>query len=367
APLTMCAGKCVDVQNDPANCGACSSACPPGQVCSAGVCSLVCAGGTTKCGGACVDTKVDPQNCGGCGVACAKDQLCQAGSCALNCGPLTKCGNECVDTSTNASHCGGCNQACAKDQECTSGKCVSVLFKSCNEILKGGKSVGDGTYTIDPDGGDPSNGFKIYCDMSGDGGGWTLCFADKYQGKGSDQQSAFDYLYENWDKGSRVLTRGNTDAGSSWGNSCPVMAATNPPPAQIRAVSYGQNGTPYVGALCTFEASFFKATNQLVKLACSANTILCSFNKPVGFQSTFGLSYACNEYNEGQNQGSSLNFNIGAGADYQAQTMTYTNMHTNTCPVQGDRHCTGGWCYECAFNQPVFDSGIKKTLLLYVR
>jgi hypothetical protein len=37
-------------------------------------------------------------------------------------------------------------------------------------------TIGDGVYAIDPDGAGPGDPFSAYCDMSFDGGGWTLLF-----------------------------------------------------------------------------------------------------------------------------------------------------------------------------------------------
>lgn len=52
--------------------------CPPGHLCSiGGVCACI----WTVCGGVCTDTKSDPANCGACGSACASGEVCEAGNC----------------------------------------------------------------------------------------------------------------------------------------------------------------------------------------------------------------------------------------------------------------------------------------------
>jgi hypothetical protein len=91
-PLVSCNGTCVDTESDPANCGACGTACLPTEVCvspavgTVGHCALAatagmpCPANYTSCGsGSCVLTSAmmgDPAHCGGCDTVCAPDEVC---------------------------------------------------------------------------------------------------------------------------------------------------------------------------------------------------------------------------------------------------------------------------------------------------
>ncbi len=122
---TKCGNLCVDTNWDVSNCGSCSNACASGEVCSAGTCGFTCVGGATECGDKCVDTVNDPANCGACGTACAAGEVCSAGTCAVEClGGATKCGSSCVDTANDPAHCGACDNACMSGEVCSNSACA---------------------------------------------------------------------------------------------------------------------------------------------------------------------------------------------------------------------------------------------------
>ena len=82
AGSTLCAGRCVDVASDAANCGGCGNACGPGTTCAASLCVPTCPGGQARCGDLCVSLASDDANCGSCGHACPAFGVCAAGACA---------------------------------------------------------------------------------------------------------------------------------------------------------------------------------------------------------------------------------------------------------------------------------------------
>jgi cysteine-rich repeat protein len=100
--------------------------------------------------------------------------------------------------------------------------CLSscTITRSCKQILAANPSVASGAYTIDPDGPAGANAPQlVQCDMTTDGGGWTLVGASR-NGTLNDQASAYyaDLAAANptvanagvWD-GMRPLIAANSD------------------------------------------------------------------------------------------------------------------------------------------------------------
>ncbi|XMO85461.1 fibrinogen-like YCDxxxxGGGW domain-containing protein [Algibacter sp. AS12] len=62
-----------------------------------------------------------------------------------------------------------------KNDTCNIDITVTTVLSNCLEYLNAGFTT-DGVYTIDPDGNGSNPAYDCYCDMTNDGGGWTLVF-----------------------------------------------------------------------------------------------------------------------------------------------------------------------------------------------
>ena len=64
---------------------------------------------------------------------------------------------------------------------------IPALGRSCKDIKTTHLSSGDDLYLLDTDGGNQSNAFQAYCDMSSYNGGWTMCYTTDFKADPRDE------------------------------------------------------------------------------------------------------------------------------------------------------------------------------------
>ncbi|MBE9509497.1 MAG: hypothetical protein IMY71_01360, partial [Bacteroidetes bacterium] len=92
------------------------------------------------------------------------------------------------------------------------GVTIETIYKNCKEILLYTPGATDGVYTIDPDGSGSIEPFDCYCDMTTDGGGWTMVGNYKYPANYED----FMYARTDASYGTDVANPNSTSAWTDW-------------------------------------------------------------------------------------------------------------------------------------------------------
>ncbi len=149
------------------------------------------------------ETDID---CGGCSTKCATAASCNE---AADCQSVVCTGGvcqapTCTDAVKNGSEtdidCGGScpkcedGQVCGRAADCQSGVCqggICLNPTSCKAIKATLPGSADGIYTIDPDGPGGISPLQVRCDMTTDGGGYTMVrFDDAALGGNQDAYAA---------------------------------------------------------------------------------------------------------------------------------------------------------------------------------
>lgn len=111
--------------------------------------------GIAKCGNDCVDLNNDPDNCGGCGFKCLETAVCSQLKCSYGCSSgETNCDRHCVSLQDDARHCGTCGNACADGQYCAAGMCMARPSGSGAKAVAGQSSNYHRIQIISPKSGD---------------------------------------------------------------------------------------------------------------------------------------------------------------------------------------------------------------------
>jgi hypothetical protein len=147
APLAVCDGLCVDLDNDPQHCGDCTTPCAEELVCVAGECAVACGIGTNVCGQTCVDLASNPAHCGMCDQPCEPGVACVAGECAPDCPEgQPVCAGQCTATHSDEANCGGCGVACGAGENCVYGECLAAA--GIHHVMITGQSLSTGATSV---------------------------------------------------------------------------------------------------------------------------------------------------------------------------------------------------------------------------
>lgn len=117
----------------------------------------------TACSGACAAGEYQTTAC-----STTTDRVCGA------CTAVAQCAQGLTCTNATDSQCTSCNAGWVLVEGAGGAADTCARAKTCAEIARATPNAPDGVYTVDPDGAGALAPFDVTCDMTTNGGGWTL-------------------------------------------------------------------------------------------------------------------------------------------------------------------------------------------------
>ena len=237
---------------------------------------------------------------------------CSAGCTVPSCEDGVNNGAE-TDVDCGGPDCDGCplDGACAESSDCAEGQCIDNTCQipdTCQAILDADPQAASGTYTIDA-GGDTS--YEVACDMTTDGGGWTILWATS---GGDDQQPA---------TGDTEVLNGDPLAYEPYNRDRAFKALLSG--LSTEGIVRRQLGDVWI----KFDKAPFDATLTMANKHAHFATTLTANNgtSAAGF---VGFS----------------NYNIGGGGDFNLSTADGSTCNGNTT-MGSDHHSGNYWHLNC--------------------
>ncbi len=196
----------------------------------------------TACPAGTTSTTANASSCtgGGTGSPCTSGSQCASSVCVAGVCQAATCTDGVKNGSESDVDCGGgcttkCTpgSACAVDLDCGSGICASSQCQanaaSCQALLQARPESVSGVYTLDPDGAaGPLASFQAQCDMTVDGGGWTLVL--NYLHRGTTNPTLTVRTTSLPLQSSTSLGTDESASSSAWGHADPAL---------MNAISFG--------------------------------------------------------------------------------------------------------------------------------